>query len=250
MPLIILDSPPICTSSSVEIMRFRSNALVLLVVVMIGCDVTESEPADLSSAATDVRMDIGGIVSLSQQCQSIVSKIELRVEGEPVGTSSVDRDGVAVFSSVQVPIGAVLTEASVFSNRDALVFSATGVSVVERDGFTLNLRPEPVKPVLEVCLPHNRQQFVIVNRGIGSLNWRLIPQGDAAACVTDDPPCLDFNQGAEGMTTDSVVVDFRVQTSTPRSFDVLVWSPEGDIGVTIDPVFSKHEFWSIERGER
>jgi hypothetical protein len=244
--LVILVSPPIRVSCSVEIMRPYSTLPFLLILAAIGCDATESELTDLP--VTSVQMDLGALVSVSQHCQSIVSEVQLRVDGEFVGREPMDLGGVVTFDSVRVPIGSVLTEADVISNKGVLIFSATGVSAVKGDGFKVNLKPEAVAPVLEVCIRGNEQQLVIWNKGRDAVKWQLMPQGDAG-CLVNDSPCLQFAPPAwtTVTTVDSDTVAFSVNSRELRSFDVLISSQEGDVGITIDPVLSRHRFWSVRR---
>jgi hypothetical protein len=151
---------------------------------------------------------------------------------------------MALFESVRVPIGSVLTDAKVFSNEGVLIFHSVDVSVVESDEFTVSLRPEAVAPVLQVCIPEDDQRLVIKNQGTSPLIWELRPQGDLG-CSSNNPSCLSFTPSS-GTTSDSVAVTFDVNTAAPHSFDVLVWTKQGTIGITIDPVLSTYVFRSDE----
>lgn len=223
-------------------MPFRITFALVCATLVAACDVADSELPASSSATATLRLDMSSMVTVSRACRSILSEVRLSIGGKFVESAEIDEGGMVGFDSVRVPIGAVTMGASVLSNEGVEVSEATRVFLIEGDGFIASLNPDPVAALLEVCLSDSEQRIVIKNRGVRDMVWEVLPQGDLS-CYSDSPACLSLIEPS-GTTSpgDSAVVDFRVNTISPRSFDLLVWTKEGTLGITIDPALSKHHF--------
>lgn len=214
--------------------------LVLLIALTgAGCDNNDPAPPG-ETARSRITFDLGSLNTASLdgalvECQSVVSSVALFIDGE-LSAAQVVEPGQQVNFIVEVDIGLVNFTAQVLSNNETVLFDDRITQMIEGDGFVVDLIPQPVNPVLEVCVDADQSKFEISNRGIGDLAWQIVPP--PPVCGMDmDQPCLTFDSEMGtvpegGFTT----VIFDILGDEPGPFTGRVESEVGAVGFVISPI--------------
>lgn len=219
------------------------SLIILLGAVLVVCDRNALDEADtmtMSRLAIDLRsLNCPTNTTMAQlSCVSVVHEVVLTVNRKEVCRKPVELGAQNVSCPVEVERGEVTFVVTLVSENETVLFSDTLRESITGDGFSINLAPQAVAPVLRVCYntlidtliisPTGTGTLLVSNVGIDTLQWDAMTLEN----LCGDQPCLSFSPewyNTEACSTDVLVV----RSTVAGTYDVPITSAEGEVRVHV-----------------
>jgi len=231
--------------------RLRRLALVSLVVMGSGGACAPDPAGPPGTLTASVRIALGAEEGTAQQprAASVVAGVTLAVvtptgssfQQAPFGT----RSPLADFQ-VSVPEGEVTFQAEVTSTTGVVLYRGDTTVPVLQDGFQVEIPLQAVAPVLVVESDSIRStptgtapgpgRFVLVNRGIGTVVWRVAAVSPTQPPCAEDP-CLLLTPSSGTVSSAAGATAFlRAEPSTTpaRVYTLRLETDQGTVDVRVD----------------